>query len=62
MSLVFTIFMMKKSYVNKMDCIVEKLEEAEKSLGKALQSLADAKKIHDEWEVCQYQANDVGAP
>ena len=32
------------------DFIVEKLEEAEKSLGKALKSLSDAKTIHDEWE------------
>ena len=30
--------------------IVEKLGEAEKSLGKALQTLSDAKDIHDDWE------------
>lgn len=31
--------------------VVENLTEAEEALGKALKSLADAKRIHDEWEV-----------
>ena len=34
------------------EMIVEKLEEAETTLEKALAGLADAKTIHDEWEAC----------